>query len=156
ADDAIAAFCQRRDIPCHRGSENDVLDRFHQAALAFHADALARITADCPLIDPGVIDLVIAKYQEGGWDYVSNTLSETFPDGLDVEVFSAAALAQAWRETKVPTHREHVTPYLRDKDRFRVGEVSSDISRSEARGRWTVDGPNDLEFVRQVFAALGQ
>jgi glutamate-1-semialdehyde aminotransferase/spore coat polysaccharide biosynthesis protein SpsF (cytidylyltransferase family) len=155
ADDPVAEFCRNNDIPCYRGSEHDVLDRFYQTALHFRAGGVVRITADCPLIDPGVIDSVIAKYQQEGSDYVSNTLHATYPDGLDVEVFTVAALEQAWREAVASAQREHVTPYLRSSGLFRISEVASGLPQAEIKGRWTVDEEKDLEFVREVYQALG-
>jgi spore coat polysaccharide biosynthesis protein SpsF (cytidylyltransferase family) len=113
SDDPIADLCQREGIQCFRGSEDDVLDRFYRTAQAHGADVVVRITADCPLIDAAVIDKVIARFQAGDCDYVSNILRYTYPDGLDTEVFSFAALERAWREAKKPSEREHVTPYLR-------------------------------------------
>src|SRR5215470_15506655 len=113
ADDAVSAFCAERGIVCFRGSETDVLDRYYQAARLVQAKTIVRITADCPLLDPEVIDLTVSRFLEGGWDYISNVNPPTFPDGLDTEVFSFAALERAWREATSVTHREHVTPYLR-------------------------------------------
>ena len=95
SDDQIASFCLREGIACFRGSEDDVLDRFYQASKEKHADVVVRITADCPLIDSEVIDRVVARFQEGGSDYASNTLRYTYPDGLDTEVFSFVALERA-------------------------------------------------------------
>ncbi len=150
-DDPIAEFCTHEKIPCFRGSENDVLDRFYGAAKEHGADVVVRITADCPLIDPGVIDRVVERFQRGDCDYASNALRYTYPDGLDTEVFSMAALEQAWREAKKPSEREHVTPYLRS-GKFRAVNVETE-NPSEPQ-RWTVDHPADLEFVRAVYAAF--
>jgi len=94
-DDPIARFCAQENIACFRGDEQDVLDRFYQAARADHADVVVRITADCPLIDPEVIDKVVERFQRGDCDYVSNAIRYTYPDGLDTEVFSFAALERA-------------------------------------------------------------
>lgn len=154
-DDPIAQFCEREGIGCFRGSEQDVLDRFYQAARANLADVVARITADCPLIDPGVIDKVVARFERGDCDYASNCLRYTYPDGLDTEVFSFAALERAWREAEKPSEREHVTPYLRT-EKFRVAGVESELPVSPAQYRWTVDHPADLQFVREVYAALAE
>jgi glutamate-1-semialdehyde aminotransferase len=114
-----------------------------------------RITADCPLIDPEVIDKVVERFQRGDCDYVSNAIRYTYPDGLDTEVFSFAALERAWREAGKPSEREHVTPYLRT-GKFRVANVESEIPVSPAQYRWTVDHPADLEFVRKVYAAFSR
>ncbi len=94
ADDAIQQFCKQESIDCFRGSESDVLDRYYQAAQAFSADVVVRITADCPLIDSNIVDRVIQHFLDDDLDYVSNALRYTYPDGLDVEVFSFAALEQ--------------------------------------------------------------
>jgi glutamate-1-semialdehyde aminotransferase/spore coat polysaccharide biosynthesis protein SpsF (cytidylyltransferase family) len=154
ADDAIAALCEGEGVSCFRGSENDVLDRFYQAAKAHHANVVVRVTGDCPLIDPSVIDRVVARFQEGDCDYASNVLRYTYPDGLDTEVFSFNALEQAWREAAKPAEREHVTPYLRT-ERFRRKNVESG-TRVPANCRWTVDDPGDLEFVRKAYAQLSE
>ena len=153
SDDAIAALCQQEGIACFRGSENDVLDRFYHAAKSFAADIVVRITADCPLIDPEVIDKVIARFQGGDCDYVSNAIRYTYPDGLDTEVFSFTSLQQAWREASKPAEREHVTPYLRA-GKFRVENVESESPVLPGEYRWTVDHLADLEFVRLVYEAF--
>jgi glutamate-1-semialdehyde 2,1-aminomutase/spore coat polysaccharide biosynthesis protein SpsF len=152
-DDPIAEFCREEKIACFRGSEDDVLDRFHGAATEHGTGIVVRITADCPLIDPGVIDRCIDRFQRGDCDYVSNALRYTYPDGLDTEVFSMAALQQAWREARKPSEREHVTPYLRS-GKFRVVNVENDVPLEKSQ-RWTVDHPADLEFVRAVYSAFG-
>jgi glutamate-1-semialdehyde aminotransferase/spore coat polysaccharide biosynthesis protein SpsF (cytidylyltransferase family) len=154
ADDPVAELCQREGWAWFRGSEQDVLDRFYRAAAANHADTVVRITADCPLIDPAVIDKIVDRFQKGDCDYVSNVLRYTYPDGLDTEVFSFAALERAWREAKKPAEREHVTPYLRG-GQFRVANVENEAP-APGEYRWTVDHPADLDFVRQVYAAFAQ
>lgn len=154
ADDAIADFCTKNNMVFFRGSETDVLDRFYQAAKHFQADTIVRITADCPLIDPKTIDKVVAAFLEGGYDYVSNTIRITYPDGLDVEVFSFPALETAWKEAHLPAEREHVTPYLRTSGRFRVQNVDNETRLPDEYLRWTVDEPADLEFVRIVYSRL--
>lgn len=154
ADDLIASFCAASGIACRRGSEADVLDRYYHVAGAENADTVVRITADCPLIDPAVIDRVVERFRQGGVDYVSNAMVRTFPDGLDAEAFSFDALETAWREARKNSEREHVTPYLRS-GKFRTANVSSeDISAVSARRRWTVDEAADLAFVRAVYAAF--
>src|SRR5579871_5661602 len=152
ANDAIAALCERQEWACVRGSEADVLDRFYQAAQAFSARFYVRITADCPLIDPEVIDRVIGVLQTGKYDYVSNTLRYTYPDGLDAEAFTGEALAQAWREASKPSEREHVTPYLRLSGKFRLTNVENDTDLSGHAFRWSVDDERDLQFVRRIYA----
>ena len=98
ADDAIEKMCRENGVPCYRGSENDVLDRFYHAARAEKAAQVVRITADCPLIDPEVIDRVVRRFQRGDLDYASNAMVRSYPDGLDTEIFSFSALERAWHE----------------------------------------------------------
>jgi len=152
-DDPVARFCEEQGIACFRGSEEDVLDRFYQAAQAHHADVIVRITADCPLIDAAVIDRILERFGQGDCDYVSNIFRYTYPDGLDTEVFSFAALERAWQEARKPSEREHVTPYLRT-GKFRTANVESEFPVAPGQYRWTVDHPADLEFVRKVYEAL--
>ena len=155
-DESIRRLCAENEIPCFAGSENDVLDRYWQAALSAGAgpgDGIVRITADCPLIDPEVIDQVIAAFLSSGADYVSNVNPPTFPDGLDVEVFSFSALRIAWREAALQSEREHVTPYLRNHpEKFSAHNVthSSDLSAL----RWTLDEPADYALLQRIVAEL--
>ena len=136
-DDAVESFCAARGIACY-GSEEDVLDRYYHAARQRAATVVMRITADCPLIDPEVIDRCISHFLAGSYDYVSNISPPTFPDGLDVEVFSFASLERAWREARWQSEREHVTPYIRNHpELFRIGNVQSGEDYSHRR--WTVD-----------------
>lgn len=154
SDDVIATFCAEQTVACFRGDEQDVLDRYYRAASVYQADVVVRLTADCPLLDPNVTDQVIQAFQAGDFDYVSNSLEPTFPDGLDTEVFSMNALARAWRDAKLKSQREHVTPYICDHpDLFRLGNVRNATDLSWMR--WTVDEPRDLEFVRRVYEYFG-
>lgn len=151
-DSVIEELCQSIHIDCYRGSENDVLDRYYQAAKRYCPVNVIRITADCPLIDPVVIDQIIRIHEDGGYDYTSNTLVETYPDGLDTEVFKFSALERAWRKADLASEREHVTPYIKFKDdflRFSVERVPS-----LAEKRWTVDTDSDFEMVTQIYNAL--
>jgi glutamate-1-semialdehyde aminotransferase/spore coat polysaccharide biosynthesis protein SpsF (cytidylyltransferase family) len=150
-DNELAQFCAANKIECFRGDENDVLDRFFQAAKKYNADIVVRITADCPLIDPQVIDRITEIFARENVDYASNAIEPTYPDGLDTEVFSFAALERAWREAKKTSEREHVTPYLRNSGKFRVRNVTNELGTSFANERWTVDEPVDLEFVRAIY-----
>jgi len=152
ADDIIVSLCQERDWPFFRGSEEDVLDRYYRAALVFKADVIARISADCPLIEPEVVDRVInefrAYYPEV--DYVSNILERTFPRGLDVEVTSFDALRRAWHEDSTLASREHATLYiLRHRKKFKIRNVYNDVDYSYMR--WTVDTIEDLTFARKIY-----
>ena len=134
---------------CFRGSEDDVLDRYYQTASATGADAIVRITGDCPLVDPALVDEIVRAFRTSGADYLSNTSSPSYPDGLDVEVFSMAALAAAWHEAVEPFDREHVTPYLRRTDRFSQGSFQNGEDLSALR--WTVDEPADFFVMESVF-----
>lgn len=153
ADDAIEAMCRAQGIRCYRGSQNDVLDRYYHAARAERAAKVVRITADCPVIDPEVIDRVIRRFQRGDLDYASNAMVRSYPDGLDTEVFSFAALERAWHEASKGSEREHVTPYLRS-EKFRIASVENDLASSYQHYRWTVDETADLEFIREVYRAF--
>ena len=150
ADDAIEKMCQEIGIPCHRGSENDVLDRFYHAARAEKAAQVVRITADCPLIDPEVVDRVVRRFQRGDLDYASNAMVRTYPDGLDTEICSFSALERAWHESTKSAEREHVTPYLRS-GKFRTANVENNATSLYQHYRWTVDEAEDLEFIRAVY-----
>lgn len=153
-DDPVAEFLAGEGIPCFRGSEDDVLDRYFQAARSCGADPVVRVTADCPLIDPDVLGAVVATFRGGEFDYVSNTLERTYPVGLDVEVFSFAALARAHAEARLASEREHVTPYIwKHPTRFRHGQVRG--SEDHSALRWVVDHPADLEYARAIYAGLG-
>lgn len=153
SDEAIAALCEREGTECFRGSLEDVLDRFHQAALTYRPDHVVRLTADCPLADPELIDRVIEFHLEGGYDFTSNALVRTYPTGLDASVVRRAALEQAWREARLPAEREHVTLYMKaHPERFRIGDFRDTQDRSSLR--WTVDEPADFDFVRAVYERL--
>jgi len=154
ADRAVAAECARLGVPCFRGSEWDVLGRYHDAAAAWGAEVVVRVTADCPLIDPEVVDRVVLAFLDARPDYASNTLERTWPRGLDIEVFTAAALARAHREARLPHEREHVTPYLYGHpQQFRLLAVTGPDRLGHLR--WTVDTPDDLRLVREIYARLG-
>lgn len=152
SDQLLADHVAGLGYAVHRGNLNDVLDRYYQAAREADADVVIRITGDCPLVDPAVVSSVLEAYRAGDVEYVSNTSPPTFPDGLDVEVFSFAALERAWREASEAYHREHVTPYLRESGKFRTANVAhrEDLSHR----RWTVDELEDLGVVRSVFEAF--
>jgi spore coat polysaccharide biosynthesis protein SpsF len=150
-DDVIVKMCLEYKYSFFRGSREDVLDRYYRAASISGAGVVVRITSDCPLIEPDIIDMVVDKFRNySGADYVSNTLKRTFPRGLDVEVFSFNALRVAWKEDKNPAWREHVTQYIkRNPDVFSVHNVAGDVDYSHMR--WTVDTSEDLEFVRRIY-----
>jgi spore coat polysaccharide biosynthesis protein SpsF len=153
-DDPIAELCARNRVACFRGSLNNVLDRFHGAAVAFGpSDHLVRLTADCPLADPDVIDACIALHLANGADYTSNKLGPTYPVGLDVEAMTIEGLDRVHRLASDPYDLEHVTPYFyRNPSLFSLMPLQhlTDLSKL----RWTVDYPADLEFARAVFSRL--
>lgn len=158
-DDPVAAFCESKGAPVFRGDEADVLGRFAGAAAAAAADVIVRLTADCPMTDPALIDEAVERRAAGGFDYLSNAGVRTYPDGLDIEVFTRAALDEANRDARLPFHREHVTPYLRTglyadipTGRFKVGNAEAPADFSHLR--WTVDTPDDLERVRAIVGGL--
>jgi spore coat polysaccharide biosynthesis protein SpsF len=154
-DDILIQVCDRLNVGCFRGSEADVLNRYHSAAIRSKADIVVRITSDCPLIDPAVTRQIIAAFlaQRDAYDYVSNTLQRTYPRGLDTEVFSMAALEQAQHEAKAMPEREHVTPYIwQHPDKFGIYQVTQTPNYSAYR--WTLDTLEDLALVTRVFAAL--
>jgi spore coat polysaccharide biosynthesis protein SpsF len=170
SDGPVAEYCDFAGIPFVRGSQYDVLDRYYQAAREFNADVVVRITADCPVIDPDLIDDAVNTILRGEYDFVANRLpppfGRTYPIGLDTEVCTFTALERAWKDAHQTFHREHVMPYLYE------GVELTSVSRQLSEGvsprgfkvaqlhhttdfgdyRWTVDTPADLEFIRQVFA----
>lgn len=151
----IVDFCEQWGVPYVRGSETDVLSRYHQAAQAAQADVVVRLTSDCPIIDPAVVDRVIEAYRADpqAYDYVSNTLERTYPRGMDTEVFSFAALETAHREAMLPHEREHVTPFFYTQpERFRLGNVAHPVD--ESQHRWTVDTPEDFALISRIIEAL--
>lgn len=144
---------KRLGVPTFRGSEEDVLARYVRCAQEQGADPIVRITSDCPLLDPKIVDRVIDAFQASSCDYASNVLERTYPQGLDTEVIGRNALEQAEREAHEPWERVHVTQYIiRHPDRFRLVGVRADADLS--RFRWTVDTAEDLAFVREVYARM--
>ena len=155
ADDAVAAYCEREQIPFTRGSMHDVLDRYYQTALTHKADVIVRITADCPFIDPDEIDRLVETLlsTEPPLDFAANRLPthRTIPIGLDAEICTFAALETAWKEAKEPHQREHVMPFFYENtDRFNTLHLTHDPDYGHFR--WTVDTPEDLELARQIAA----
>jgi spore coat polysaccharide biosynthesis protein SpsF len=152
-DNAIAALCEARGWPCFRGSEADVLDRYYQAARVFRADVVVRVTSDCPLIDPEVLDRLIGEFVNRlpTVDYAANFLPRpTYPHGLDAEVMRFDVLERLWRDDTNPAWREHVTLYLLEHpDWFTIHTVSHDVNLSHHR--WTVDHAEDLALLRRIF-----
>lgn len=153
-DDAIYDFCKEEAVSCYRGSLEDVLDRYYHAATKFKCEIIVRLTADCPLIDPNIIDSLIDAYNSGCYDYVANTAppdDTTYPDGMDVEVFSYKALKRAWEEAKKPSDREHVTFYFW-KNTGLFSTFRKDLAKNWGEYRLTVDYPEDFELVCSLIA----
>ena len=154
SDDPVETLCKSRGIPIFRGSLFDVLDRFYQAAALFKAETVVRVTADCPLIDPGEIDHVVTAFNEQHVDFAANRLpppwKRTFPIGLDAEVCKFGALERAWQEAREAHHREHVMPFLYETPgRFEVLVIDYPIDYGDLR--WTVDTQEDLEVARLIY-----
>lgn len=153
SDDAIEQVCLAEGIDCYRGSLHDVLDRFYQAAQTWNPEHIVRITGDCPVIDPEVIDDVITFYLYGDYDYASNAVEPTFPDGLDIEIFRFSVLEGAWKEATLLSQREHVTPFIyQQPDRYRIGNYKNTEDLSHLR--WTVDEPEDFDLISKIYEGL--
>lgn len=153
SDDVLARWAAEAGVPVYRGSLDDVLGRFVAAARPYAPAHVARLTGDCPLADWAVMDTVVARHLASGADYTSNTIEPTWPDGLDVEVLTMAALETAAREATAPFEREHVTQFIvRRPQRFRLENVRAAEDLSGLR--WTVDEPADFELVEAIYAAL--
>ena len=150
-DDIIVEECSRLSVACFRGAEFDVLDRYYRAACAYRADAVVRICSDCPMIEPEVTDTVVRSFLEQGAEYASNTVIKTYPRGLDTEVMTMDALDRTWRGAKQLYQRSHVTPYIYENPAdFEIAYVTG--STDYSRYRWTLDTPEDLAFMRAVYA----
>jgi spore coat polysaccharide biosynthesis protein SpsF len=152
-DDPIEVLCEKIEIPYFRGDLENVLDRFYQAARQHNPQHIVRLTGDCPLTDPILIEALIEFYLSRGSDYASNCQEPTLPDGLDAEIFSFAVLEQSWREAELPSHLEHVTPFIHSQpERFDIAcyKYHKDLSQF----RWVVDEPEDLELVRKIYEKL--
>lgn len=153
-DDPIEAYCRGRGASVFRGSEMDVLDRYRGAAAEYGLDVIVRVTADCPLIDPTLVDEMVDLFRahEGSYDVVTNRNPLTFPDGIDLDVISRAALDDASVRATLPRHREHVVPYFWESG-YRVFN-HEDPARGFRRHRWTLDYPEDFELIRRILEAL--
>ncbi len=154
-DKPIVKFAEENGIDCYAGSELDLVDRLYQTAREYGAEAMVRITGDCPLVDPLVVDRVTKYYLDGqgSLDYVSNVSPRTYPDGLDTEVFSLSALERVWQEVKDPREREMIPEnFLEHPKKYRLGNVAYD--RDLSAMRWTVDYPDDLKFITEIYRRL--
>jgi spore coat polysaccharide biosynthesis protein SpsF len=154
ADEAIVRECDRLKLACFRGSDSDVLDRYYRAAQAFRANTVVRITSDCPLIDPALVDTTIKALFRENVDYATNANPRTFPRGLDAEAFTFAALDRARSEAIQSYEREHVTPYFYEHpELFRLASVENSVDQSIHR--WTLDTKEDLALIREIYLRFG-
>lgn len=155
-DDVVVELCKKENIDCFRGPENDVLARYYNAAMERHPDVIVRLTADCPLLDPTLVDKIIGVYRNElpKWEYVSTGyIKRTYPRGLDVEVFSFDALERAHKQAVDPAEREHVTLYMyRHPESFRLRSVEAPVNMSNYR--LTVDTPEDFELIEKIYENL--
>ena len=153
-NDPIAAWCEQNKVDCFRGSEDDVLDRYYRCALKYpECQNIVRLTGDCPLIDPEVVDLVIDFFERNNFDYASNVGQETFPDGLDVEIFTKQALIEAAGQAKLASEREHVTQFIRKNAKYRQGNLAA--PGNYGRFRLTVDNREDFEVIEFLIKKCG-
>lgn len=151
SDDELAKIVAASGVEVYRGSLEDVLDRYYQCAKRYQPEHVVRITGDCPVIDWRIVDMVIETHLKGKNDYTIT--AEQFPDGLDTEIFRFSTLERARKEAMLPSEREHVTPYIRNHTEFfKLGQV--DFKQGFDSMRWTVDEPQDFEFIKQVYEAL--
>lgn len=154
-DDLIENEAFKLKVNCFRGSEDDVLDRFYQAAKNYEPDYIVRLTSDCPLIDPNLIDEIIDQTIKNNADYCSNTLIESYPDGQDVEVFTFKSLKKTWEESILKSDREHVTPFMKNnKIQFNLVNFHSKNLEYE-KVRMTIDEPEDFEVITFLINKLG-
>jgi spore coat polysaccharide biosynthesis protein SpsF len=153
-DNAIVNECKRLNLQVYRGEEHDVLDRYYQTAVVYQFDTIVRITSDCPLIDPTVIDRVIAAFLSKHPDYASNFIERTYPQGLETEIMTMSALSRTWESAVEKYQRTHVTPFIyQNPNIFSLLSVKGEADWSHMR--WTVDTPEDLSFMRAVYERLG-
>lgn len=159
SDNLIADLAESLRVKHYRGSEDDVLDRFYQTVKNIKPDFIVRLTSDCPLIDPHLLDEVIYKAKQENLDYYSNIIEELYPDGQDIEVFKFSALEKAWLEANLKSDREHVTPYIRNNSSYKGGKLfkssNHGLDENYNHVRLTVDEPQDLEVVRHLINDLG-
>jgi spore coat polysaccharide biosynthesis protein SpsF len=161
ANEVLCQFCTDNKIACFAGSETDVLDRYYRAAQQFEADPVLRVTADCPMADPQLIERLIQNYKSGGYDHIGVAAGAgaerrgngRFPDGLDAECFGFSALDRTWHEATDPRDREHVTRYMwNNREIFHCGELTADVVYPKLR--LTVDHPEDFELVTKIYESL--
>ena len=148
-DDVIENHVKNLKVDCFRGDPNDVLDRYYQCAKKYSFKTIVRITCDCPLLDPNIVDLVVDKYKNQKCDFATNTIHRTFPYGTEVEVFSFETLEKTWKNAKMPFEREHVTPFIRDpQNGFKL--TNTEHQKDLSHLRYTVDRVEDLKLVKEI------
>jgi spore coat polysaccharide biosynthesis protein SpsF len=148
-DDIIVEYAKKNNLEYFRGEPLDVLDRYYQCAKKFSLETIVRMTSDSPFLDPLILDKTVNKFQEDDFDFVSNNLIRTFPIGIDTEVFSFKTLEQAWKEAKLPSEREHVTPFIKkNKEVFKIYNLEN--NQKIPIYRLTIDRNEDLEFLRAI------
>jgi len=155
SDDPVEELCRKLNCYYYRGSEDNVLLRYYEAAKEFQAECVVRINADCPLIDPNVVDKIINHFLSNNtkFDYVSNILESSYPIGLHTEAFSLASLEKVNNNAKDPIDREHVTPYIyKNPDIFKIGSITHNTDLSHYR--WTVDYPEDFDLVKKIIEGI--
>ncbi|HNX68455.1 MAG TPA: glycosyltransferase family protein [Candidatus Omnitrophota bacterium] len=151
----ILELARAEGVEGFAGSENDVLDRYCQAADRYKPQHVVRCTGDCPMLDPNIIERIIKTHVDGGFDYTSNTLERSYPRGYDTEVMTFASLKKAASEARVPYEREHVTPYIWEHPSwFKLGQVRAKSDQMQPTLRVTVDTPEDFRFIQEIFEAL--
>ena len=159
ADDVIVNLAESLGVKYYRGSEDDVLDRFYQTVKKIKPTYIVRLTSDCPLIDPKLLDEVIVRAKAEDLDYYANIIEERYPDGQDIEVFKFSALEKAWKETTLKSDREHVTPYIRNNSSYKGGTLfksnNHGLKENYNHVRLTVDEPQDLEVIKHLVRELG-
>jgi len=151
-DEIIVNFAKKNNYEYFRGSENDVLDRFYQCAKKFNLDIIVRITSDCPLIDPNIVDQVIEKFTLTNNDYVTNIFPRTFPKGLDIEIFDFIVLTHMWKNATLPSEREHVTQFVFNNKKFKIGNFEN--KQNLGNLRWTIDYEKDYEFLCKIIQKI--
>ncbi len=152
-DDAIQQFCEENDAAFYRGSSENVLSRYYEAAQKYDVKRIIRITSDCPVIDPVLIDEMIKEFEKSGADYLSNSIVRTFPRGLDTEIFPFRVLEQVFYEAAKPHELEHVTPYIyQHPELFKLQNFAGEIDYSALR--WTLDTEEDYRLIKEIYDAL--
>ncbi len=152
-DDIIEKYCKNNNLEYFRGNSKDVLDRYYNCAKKFSVDKILRITSDCPLIDPEIIDKIISEFELDNYDYVTNTLLRTYPVGTDVEIFSFDSLEKSWKNAILPSEREHVTQFIKNrKMNFKTKNVEYEKDLSNLR--WTLDRKEDLLLIKTIISKI--